>query len=202
MPFSNKIAVLVNAPLFERELRKYFKRRCNYQELLNFLTAEDQENHFNREGRINDCVRAIYFCAQTVYRNNQFERRQSDSYNSFLGALRSMGYDVDSAYNSIDAHLTVQALELADLHMVDTVVLAGVTVDHVPMIWNMRSKGIKVMGFFAKVYDVSERIKDALNWYYQIKPDDKFLGEEVQMHNDDAPHEEESHSEETASRDA
>ena len=178
MAFQNRLAILINAPLFERELRKYFNRRCDYQRFLDFLTDENQNSVLNNKEKLNDIVRANYFYAQTVFRDNQFVSRTNANHTKFLNALRMMGYEVTGAYNSIDAHLCISAAQLAENASVDTVLILGATIDHVPTIWYLRSKGIRVVGVFSDTRSLSERIKEALHWHYQIHLDDGFLSEE------------------------
>lgn len=186
--FQNRVAVVVNSAFFERDLRKHTNRRCNYRKLLSFFTADETDakaeglsygNYFNNDDRVTDIVRALYVTSQTVYRGNGLENRNNDAHERFLSALRSMNYEVVNAYNSIDAHFVLEAMQIAQSGTVDTVVLCGLTVDHVPMIWALRSAGVRVMAMFADTYHVSERLKDAVNWYYQIKVEDGFLTEEL-----------------------
>lgn len=184
--FLNRIGVVVQSHFFEKELRKTFNCRCDYQKLLSFLTvdidgAEENElafgSYLNNDGRANDIVRAIYFTSQTIYRGNGqgLEQRISESHDRFLNALRSMNYEVESAYNSIDAHFVVTSMQLAQSRTIDTIVLLGLTMDHVPMLWALRSAGIRTIGMFANPHDVTERIKSALSWYYSIRPEDGIL---------------------------
>lgn len=169
MSFSNRIAVFVNSPLLEREVRRTFNARFDYAKFLKFLSDEDNRNIFNRDDKYNDIVRAIYFCAQTVFKDNHFVARESEGHKRFLNALRMMQYEVDVAWNSIDAHMCVAATNIAANSGIDTVLLLGVTVDHEPLIWDLRSKGKKVIGFFADSFNISERIKNALHWSFSIK---------------------------------
>lgn len=186
--FQNRLAVVINSAFFERELRKHLKRRCDYKRLLEFLTSEREDarseglgfnNYFNNESRANDIVRAIYVTSQTVYRGNGLEQRKNDAHERFLSALRSMNYEVEVAFNSIDAHFVLKAHQIAQSGTADTVLLLGLTVDHVPLIWAVRSTGVRVMSMFADAYHMSERIKTAVDWYYQIKVEDGFLSQEM-----------------------
>jgi len=177
--FQNRAAVLIGSHFFERDLRKTFNRRCDYEKLLCFLTGDEERNMMNNENRVSDLVRATYFYSQTILKDGHFVKRESPTHQSFLNALRNMGYEVDGAYNNIDAHLCVSAMQLAESGVVDTILLLGVTVDHVPLIWHLRSRGIKVVGMFSDTYSLSERIKDALSWYHKIALDDGFLTEEM-----------------------
>lgn len=175
MAFQNRLSILINAPFFERELKKFRGSRCDYRKLLEFLSDDNQNNILNNEGRLNDIVRAFYFYPQTVFRNNQFESRTNLNHAKFLNALRMIGYEVKSAYNSVDALLCLQAIQLADSGAVDTIVLAGTTIDHVSMIWHLKSKGRRIVGMFADAHSMNDRVKEALDWYYIIRPEDGFL---------------------------
>ena len=175
MSFQNRIALFVNSPLLEREVRRTFNSRFNYAAFLSFLSDEENRNIFNRDDKYNDIVRAIYFCAQTVFKDNRFVQRESEGHKKFLNALRNMQYEIDMSWNSIDAHMVVAAMNIAANSSIDTVLLLGITVDHEPLIWDLRSKGKKVIGFFADSFNVSERIKNALHWTYTIKPEWDFL---------------------------
>lgn len=183
--FQNRLAVLINSAYFEHDLRKHLKRRADYQKLLDFFTVEEEgegvayDNFFNNDNRVNDIVRAIYFTSQTVFRGKGLEQRGHDGRERFLNALRSMNYEVESAYNSIDAHFVVKAIQIAQSGTVDTIVVLGLTVDHVPLIWALRGAGVRVIGMFASTYDVSERLKQAVDWYYQLKVEDGFLTGEL-----------------------
>lgn len=199
--FLNRIGIVVQSHFFEKELRKTFNCRCDYQKLLSLLTidadgAEENElafgSHLNNDGRVNDIVRAIYFTSQTIYRGNGqgLEQRNSESHDRFLNALRGMNYEVESAYNSIDAHFVVTSMQLAQSRTIDTMVLLGLTMDHVPMLWALRSAGIRTIGMFANPHDVTERIKSALSWYYNIRPEDGILIKPTSGHNETSPSEE------------
>lgn len=181
--FQNKSAILIGSHFFERDLRKAFNRRCDYEKLLHYLTADDQSNIINNENRITDLVRATYFYSQTILKEGHFVKRDSPTHQSFLNALRNMGYEIDGAYNNIDAHLTVNAIQLAESGVVDTILMLGITVDHVPLIWHLRSCGVRVIGMFSDTYTLSERIKDALHWYHKITVEDGFLTDELSTSN-------------------
>lgn len=195
--FGNKLGILIDSAFFEKDLRKHHNRRCDYRKLLEFLScdqegAEDNalayNNFLNNETRLNDVVRAIYVTSQTVFRGNGqgLEDRKNDAHDRFLNALRNMNYEVDVAYYSIDAHFVLRALQLAQSGTVDTMLMLGLTVDHVPTLWAVRSLGIRVIGMFADAYHASERIKQALDWYYQIKVEDGFLTDELPSRGDDS----------------
>ena len=94
-----------------------------------------------------------------------------------------MGYEVDGAYNNIDVHLAVNAIQLAESGIVDTILILGITVDHVPLIWHLRSHGVRVIGMFSDTYTLSERIKDSLHWYHKITVEDGFLTDELTTSN-------------------
>lgn len=193
--FQNRMAVIVNSAFFERDLRKHMNRRCDYKKLLSFFTVDEADakadglsygNYFNNDDRVSDMVRALYVTSQTVYRGHGLENRHNDAHERFLSALRSMNYEVINAYNSIDAHFVLESIKIAQSGSVDTVILLGLTVDHVPMIWALRSTGVRVMAMFADTYHVSERLKEAVDWYYQIKVEDGFLtGELPSRHNEE-----------------
>src|SRR5271157_3785159 len=95
--FQNRVAVIINSSFFERDLRKRLNRRCDYLELLNFITKDCSEvkidhsrkNGINSEYRLNEIVRALYFHSEMIYKNGKFERRNSPNHNNFLNALRS-----------------------------------------------------------------------------------------------------------------
>lgn len=198
--FFNKIGVVVQSHFFEKELRKTFNCRCDYQKLLSFLTVDidsAEENglafgsYLNNEGRANDIVRAVYFTAQTIYRGNGkgLEQRNNEAHDRFLNALRGMNYEVESAYNSIDAHFVVTSLQMAQSRTIDTMVFLGLTMDHVPLLWAIRSAGIRTIGMFADPHDVTERIKSALSWYYSIRAEDGFLIKPSNDRNENLPEE-------------
>lgn len=203
--FQNRLAIVVNSQFFERDLRKHLRRRCDYRKLLEYFTVDGQDakseglsynNYFNNDDRMNDIVRAVYVTAQTVYRGNGLEQRNNENHDRFLNALRSMNYEVESAYNSIDARFVLNAIQIAQSGEVDTIILLGLTVDHVPMIWALRSAGVRVIAMFADTYHISERLKEAVSWYYQIKVEDGFLTAELPSHHHDEEEEEEEEDEE------
>ena len=184
--FQNRVAVLINSSFFERDLRKNLRKRCDYLKLLEFLTCGQEEadksnlrsgSNLNNENRLNDIVRAFYITAETFYRGNGLEKRRSDKHDKFLNALRSMNYEVEIAYNSIDSRYVLRALQIANSGTVDTIILMGLTVDHIPMLWALRSQGIRVCAVFASSR-INNEICRALDWYYQIHADDGFLTED------------------------
>lgn len=184
--FQNRVAILINSSFFERDLRKNLRKRCDYLKLLEFLTCNkeeaDQDNlryggSLNNENRLNDLVRAFYITAETFYRGNGLEKRRSEKHDKFLNALRSMNYEVEVAYNSIDSRYVLRALQIANSGTVDTIIMMGLTVDHVPLLWDLRSRGIRVCALFASSR-INDEIRRALDWYYQIRIEDGFLTED------------------------
>lgn len=180
MAFHNRSAILVNAPFFERDIRRTFNRRCDYRKLLEFFSSDKAEqNAYNNDDRKNDLVRAVYFHAQTKFGKEGLVRLESDGHMKFLSALRLMGYEVDASYSSVDAHLCTTACEIAQSGTVDTIFFLGVTIDHVRLIWHLRSQGIRVIGVTSNLQDQSDRIRDSLHWCHQIRLEDSILGDEV-----------------------
>lgn len=190
--FQHRMALLVNSAFFERDLKKHHNRRCDYRKLLTFISGDEQQcaeenvsypNNLNDEYKINDIVRAVYVHSQTVYNGEGLISRENDNHSRFLNALRNIGYQIVTAYNSADAHFVLMAEQLASSGAVDVMWMLGLTVDHVPLLNSIRSKGIFVGGFFGDTYEVSERIKGAVDWYHNIKVEDGFLGEPLKSHN-------------------
>lgn len=181
MAIQNRLAVLVNSAFFEREVRRVYRSRVDYNRLLKFLSDDSETNMFNKEGTFHDIVRAAYFYAETKFINNEFVDIDTDGRRRFLSALRQMGYEANSAFNSIDAKLITTGMQIASSGSVDTILLLGATIDHVDFIWDLKSHGMRVISFVCDPMKLSERLKQALNQYYRLSPELGFLNEQTDL---------------------